>query len=274
MVAEPLENSELARRIRFDIPQSARVWNALLMGKDNYAADRQAAEEIIKVDPTIPCYARQCRAFLVRAVRYLAGETGIRQFLDIGTGLPTELNTHEVAQAVAPDSKIVYVDNDALVLIHARALLGNSTPEGVTTYIDADVREPEKLIAQARRVLDFDRPIAVMLLGILGHAIAEYPTMRRILDRLMDPVPSGSYLVLLDGARTDDDAYLAAVARARQVGHPYHLRTPRQLTACFQDLELVEPGLVPVNRWRPEPANPAQDPPCNAYGGVGRKPCN
>jgi S-adenosyl methyltransferase len=272
MVAEPLENSELARRIRFDIPQSARVWNALLMGKDNYAADRQAAEEIIKVDPTIPRYARQCRAFLVRAVRYLAGETGIRQFLDIGTGLPTALNTHEVAQAVAPDSKIVYVDNDALVLIHARALLSSSTVEGVTTYIDADVREPEKIIAQARRVLDFDQPIAVMLLGILGHAIAEYPTMRRILDRLMDPVSSGSYLVLLDGARTDDDVYLAAVARARQVGHPYHLRTPRQLTACFQDLELVEPGVVPVNRWRPEPANPAQDPPCNAYGGVGRKP--
>jgi hypothetical protein len=248
------------------------VWNALLRGKDNYPADRQAAEEITKVDPTMPVYARQCRAFLVRAVRYLAGEAGIRQFLDIGTGLPTELNTHEVAQAVAPDSKIVYVDNDPLVLIHARALLGSSTRQGVTTYLDADVHEPGTITAEARKVLDFGRPIAVMLLGIMGHATHDYPAMRRILDRLMDPVPPGSYLVLSDGARTDDEVFLAAVARAGQVGHPYHLRTPRQLTACFQDLELVEPGLVPVNRWRPEPSDPAPDRPCNAYGGLGRKP--
>ncbi|WP_051581207.1 SAM-dependent methyltransferase [Pseudonocardia acaciae] len=272
MLDGPSDDLDLAGRINFDRPQSARVWNALLMGKDNFEADRRAVEEIVKVDPGMPHYARQCRAFLVRTVRFLAAEAGIRQFLDIGTGLPTAQNTHEVAQAVAPESTIVYVDNDPLVLLHARALLTNTTPEGLSTYVEADVREPETIIAAARNVLDFTRPIAVMLLGILGHATDDYPTMRRILDRLMGPVPSGSYLVLLDGARTEDKVYLDAIVRCAEVGHPYHLRTPRQLEACFQDLELVEPGLVPVNRWRPDPPGSDIDPPCNAYGGVGLKP--
>ncbi|MGP4014387.1 SAM-dependent methyltransferase [Saccharopolyspora sp. 5N708] len=271
-MVEPSENPELAQRIQFDRPHPARVWNALLGGKDNYEADRAAADEIAKTDPTIRGYAQQCRGFLVRAVRHLASEAGIRQFLDIGTGLPTELNTHEVAQGVAPDSRIVYVDNDPLVLIHARALLRNTTPEGVTTYIDADVRDPEAIIADAQNVLNFNEPIAVMLLGIFGHAAPEYATMRSILDRLMAAVPSGSYLALLDGARTDDEVYLAAVARAAEVGHRYHLRTPAQLVECFEELELVEPGLVPVNQWRPDPSDSGQDKPCNAYGAVGRKP--
>ncbi|MCI2416899.1 SAM-dependent methyltransferase [Saccharopolyspora sp. K220] len=272
MVDEPPANPALAEKIRSDRPHPARVWNALLGGKDNYAADREAADEIAKADPTIRRYAQQCREFLVRSVRYLAGEAGIRQFLDIGTGLPTELNTHEVAQSVAPESRVVYVDNDPLVLIHARALLTNTTPEGVTTYVDADVRDPETIIADAQNVLNFNEPIAVMLLGIFGHAAPEYATMRSILDRLMAAVPSGSYLVLLDGARTDDEVYIAAVARAAEVGHPYHLRTPEQLAECFAELEMVEPGMVPVNRWRPDPSDAGRDKPCNAYGGMGRKP--
>jgi hypothetical protein len=271
-MVESVDNPELAKKIQSDRPHPARVWNVWLGGKDNYAADREAAEAIARVDPSIRLLAQQCRGFLARSVRYLAGEVGIRQFLDIGTGLPTEHNTHEVAQAVAPESRIVYVDNDPLVLVHARALLRNTTPEGVTTYLDADVREPETIIADAKNVLNFTEPIAVMLLGILGHAAPEFATMRSILDRLMAAVPSGSYLVLVDGARTDDEVSLAANARAAEVGNPYQLRTPAQFAECFQELELVEPGLVPVNQWRPDPSDSGVGKPSQSYGAVGRKP--
>lgn len=271
-MAERFDKPGPAEKIRFDRPHPARVWNALLGGKDNYAVDREAAEEITKADPTIRLLAQQCRAFLVRAVRYLAGEAGIRQFLDIGTGLPIELNTHQVAQSIAPESRVVYVDNDPLVLAHARALLRNTTPEGVTTYLDADVRDPETIIADARNTLNFNEPIAVMLFCILGHAAPEYETMRSILNQLMAPVPSGGYLAIADGVITDDEAFLAAAARAPEVGHHYHLRPLAQFAECFQELELVEPGLVPVNRWRPDPHDSGQDKPCNAYSAVGRKP--
>jgi hypothetical protein len=267
-----VEDPELAKKIQFDRPHPARVWNVWLGGKDNYAVDREAANEIAKADPTVPLLAQQCRGFLIRVVRYLAGEMGVRQFLDIGTGLPTEQNTHEVAQAVAPDSRIVYVDNDPLVLVHARALLRNTTPEGVTTYLDADVREPETIITDAKNVLNFNEPIAVMLLGVLGHAAHEYATMRSILDRLMTAVPSGSYLVLVDGVSTDDEVYEAAVARSAEVGNPYQARTRTEFTECFQKLELVEPGVVPVNQWRPDPSESGQGKPVNAHGAVGRKP--
>lgn len=268
-MVDPAEDSESVEKVRFDRPHPARVWNALLGGKANYAADREAAEEIVKADPTLRLLAQQCRGFLVRAVRYLAADAGIRQFLDIGTGLPTELNTHQVAQAAAPESRIVYVDNDPLVLVHARALLRNTTPEGVTTYVDADVREPEKIIADARNVLNFNEPIAVMLLCVLGHAAPEFAMMRSIVDRLLAAVPSGSYLAIVDGVRTDDEAFLAAAARAVEVGHGYHLRPLAEFEECLQDLELVEPGLVPVNRWRPDTTDLGK--PCNAYAAVGRK---
>jgi hypothetical protein len=270
-MVESVENPELAKKIQSDRPHPARVWNVWLGGKDNYAVDREAAAEIAKVDPAIPALARHCRAFLMRAVRYLAGEAGIRQFLDIGTGLPTEQNTHEVAQAVAADSRVVYVDNDPLVLVHARALLRNTTQEGATTYLDADVREPETIIAKARNLLNFNEPIAVMLLGILGHAAPEFATMRSILDRLVAAVPSGSYLVLVDGARTDD-VFVSAMERAAEVGNPYQLRTLAQFAECFEALELVEPGLVPVNQWRPDPPDSGAGEPCNAHGVLGRKP--
>ncbi|MGH3566628.1 MAG: SAM-dependent methyltransferase [Pseudonocardia sp.] len=267
------DDPELAAKIKFEVPHSARVWNYWLGGKDNYPADRAVGDAVLAVNPSLPLTARQCRRFLVRAVRFLAGEVGIRQFLDIGTGLPTVQNTHEVAQGIAAGSRIVYVDNDPLVLAHARALLIDTTPEGVTTYIHADVREPESIIADARNVLNFTQPIAVMLLGILGHAAPEFDTMRSIIARLMAGVPSGSYLVLMDGADTTDEVYRAGVQRQAEMGHPYHLRTVEQFTECFARMELVDPGLVPVTQWRPDTTEVGTlEPSSSAYGAVARKP--
>jgi S-adenosyl methyltransferase len=266
------EPNPAAAKIRYDKPSSARVWNYWMGGKDNYEVDRRAGDAVIEVNPDIQLLARQWRQFLIRAVRYLAGEAGVRQFLDIGTGLPTMQNTHEVAQSVAPDSKIVYVDNDPLVLAHARALLTNTTPEGVTTYVYADVREPETIIADARNILNFNEPIAVMLLGILGHATPDFADMRSVLDRLMAPTCPGSYLVLADGAITDDEIFLAGVRAQAEMGHPYHPRTPEQFAECYEKLELVEPGLVAVNQWRPDPVDVGKVERCSAYAAVGRKP--
>jgi hypothetical protein len=175
--------------IRTDVPHSARIWNYWMGGKDNYAVDRAAGDAAIAIYPGIATMAKQSRQFLIRAVRFLAGEAGVRQFLDIGTGLPTEQNTHEVAQAVAPESKIVYVDNDPLVLVHARALLRNTTDEGFTTYLDADFHHPELILSQARDVLDFTQPIAVMFMGVLGH-VQDYQDSRRIVATVLDAVPS------------------------------------------------------------------------------------
>jgi hypothetical protein len=263
--------SEWMRRLPVDYFQkrsSARVWNYWLGGKDNYPVDRVAGDEFAELYPEIVIIAREVRQFLSRAVTYLTGEAGVRQFLDIGTGLPTVQNTHEVAQAVAPDSKIVYVDNDALVLAHARALLTNTTPEGVTTYVDADVRDPELIISDARNVLNFDQPIAVLLMGILGHAAPTFEEMRSILDRLMAAVPSGSYLVVTDGADIGDNGYREASEK-----HHYHLRTLDEFRACFEGLEVVEPGLVPINLWRPRQPDVGTIVPVHgSYATVGRKP--
>ncbi|MGH3909997.1 MAG: SAM-dependent methyltransferase, partial [Pseudonocardiaceae bacterium] len=184
----------LTSKIKFDVPHSARIWNYWMGGKDNYEVDRAAGDAGVEVYPDIVTMAKQSRRFLVRAVRYLAGEAGIRQFLDVGTGLPTMQNTHEVAQQIAPECRIVYVDNDPLVLAHARALLVNTTPEGVTTYIDADFHDPDLIISDARNVLNFTQPIGVMFMGVLGH-VAESDDMRSIVARVMAAVPSGSYLV-------------------------------------------------------------------------------
>ncbi|WP_051580982.1 SAM-dependent methyltransferase [Pseudonocardia acaciae] len=252
----------------FLTPSSARVWDYWLGGKDNYPADRAAGDEFIRKYPEILTIARQSRKMLARVVRYLAGEAGIRQFLDIGTGLPTMQNTHEVAQAIAPESKIVYVDNDPLVLAHARALLTNTTDEGVTTYVHADVRDPELIIADARNVLNFREPLAVLLLGILGHAAATFEEMRSITAALVDALPTGGYLVIADGVDTGESAYLEAAA-----ARGYHPRTLDEFRACFDGLELVEPGLVPRNRWRPVFAEAAEArEPMTSYVAVGRKP--
>jgi hypothetical protein len=256
--------------VRPDIPHGARIWNYWLGGKDNYAADREIANAVSAVFPEIVDMAFKSRQFLNRAVRYLAGEAGIRQFLDVGTGLPTMQNTHEVAQSVAPDARIVYVDNDPLVLAHARALLVNTTPEGVTKYIDADYHDPSRIVEQAREILDFSRPIAVMFMGVFGY-VPDYDEARSIISRVVDAVPRGSYLALWEGTSTSEAVVKGAQAQA-ELGSPYELRTVEEVRGWFAGTELVEPGLVPVTRWRPDDVEVGQNEPLDAYGGVGRKP--
>jgi S-adenosyl methyltransferase len=212
------------------------------------------------------------RAFLTRAVRYLAGEAGIRQFLDVGTGLPTADNTHQVAQRVAPEAHIVYVDNDPLVLAHARALL-TSSPEGATDYVDADLHDPDAILEAAAKTLDFTRPVALMLMGILGH-VGDYDEARSIVRRLLAALPSGTYLALNDGTNVISKAFAEAQEGYNQSGAvPYRLRSPEQIAGFFDGLELVKPGVVSVPRWRPDPAAAGGGLPAevDAFGGVGRK---
>jgi O-methyltransferase involved in polyketide biosynthesis len=247
------------------VPHSARIWNYWLGGKDHYAVDREAAEAFREIYPGIVDVARAVRQFLARAVRHLAGAEGIRQFLDVGTGLPTVDNTHEIAQRTAPESRIVYVDNDPLVLVHARALLTSSS-EGVTDYIEADLRDPDAIVEAASRTLDFDRPVALMLLGILAHVPDEQ--VRPILDRLLGALPAGSHLVLSDGTNVDEARNEAHRRYNSGGGVPYILRTPQQITRFFDGLELLEPGVVPVSRWRPDAGGAAE---VSTYGGVARK---
>jgi S-adenosyl methyltransferase len=199
----------------------------------------------------------------------LAGEAGIRQFLDIGTGLPTADNTPEVAERIAPQSRIVYVDNDPLVLVHARALL-TSSPEGVTDYLDADVREPEKILHAAARTLDFTQPVALMMLGILGN-VADYDEARSIVNRLVDAVPSGSYLVVNDA--TTSKARDEASQVGADAGVTYVVRTPEQIAGFFEGLELLEPGVVSTPQWRPN-LSAGEDLPAelDVYCGMARKP--
>ncbi|MEV5531866.1 SAM-dependent methyltransferase [Streptomyces prunicolor] len=260
----------LADRLQLDRPHSARVWNFLLGGKDNYAADREAGEMIVQMFPDIALLARLQRRFLVRAVRYLAEEAGIRQFLDIGTGLPTVDNTHEVAQRIAPESRIVYVDNDPLVLVHAQALL-TSTPEGACAYLDADVRDPEGILEVAAQTLDFSKPIALTMLGILGQ-IPDSDEPEAVVGRFLDALPPGSYLALSDG--TDTNAALnqaISVYNANSVSS-YHLRGPERIAAYFKGLEVIEPGIVPTSQWHPEPVDVGRDPSdVDAICGIGRK---
>lgn len=263
------EDQEPWSKIERTVPHSARVWNYWVGGKDHFAVDRELGDRVREVFPGIVDIARVSRAFLSRAVQYLAGEAGIRQFLDIGTGLPTADNTHELAQAIAPQSRVVYVDNDPMVLVHARALL-TSNPEGATDYIDADVRDLDTILQGAARTLDFTRPVALMMLGILGN-VADYDEAGAIVDRLLAAVPSGSYLVINDGADTEP-AHVEAQHTANKAGHPYHLRSPKQITGFFDGLELLEPGVVSTPRWRPQlgPSGvPAELP---VFCGIGRKP--
>ena len=252
------------------VAHPARVYNYWLGGKDNYEADREAAEHAVAANPNILPGVRANRAFLRRAVEYLADEAGIRQFLDIGTGLPTVENTHEVAQAIAPDSRIVYVDNDPIVLAHARALL-TSTAEGATAYVDADARDTATILAEAAKILDFSQPIAVMFLMILQY-IPDEEQPQQIVAQLMDAMPPGSYLVHSDTTGDIDSERVAtATARlnARLGPAQLHRRTREQMAAYFTGLDMVEPGLVFLPEWRAL-ANPAHMIPC--YAGVGRKP--
>lgn len=257
-------------KIDASVPHSARVWNYWLGGKDHYPVDRNVGDQVMAMFPDITRLARADRAFLGRAVRYLAGEAGIRQFLDIGTGLPTANNTHQVAQAIAPQSRIVYVDNDPLVLVHARALL-TSTPEGACDYIDADLRDIGKILAEAAKTLDFTEPIALMMLGIVGQ-IPNSDAPESIIKRLLDALPSGSYLALSDGVNTSATFTDAVRHYNENSANTYHPRSPEQITGFFAGLELVEPGVVPLPQWRPE-ASPFPDAgEVPGMCGVGRKP--
>jgi O-methyltransferase involved in polyketide biosynthesis len=251
------------------VPHSARIWNYWLGGKDNYPVDREAGDQYREAFPEIVGVARASRAFLTRAVRWLAGEAGVRQFLDIGTGLPAADNTHEVAQRVAPEARVVYVDNDPVVLAHARALL--TSTQGVTAYVDADLHDPDTILDAAARTLDFSQPVALMLMGILGHF--DYDEARSIVKRLLDPLPSGSYLTLNDGTNIISEKFVQAQEIYNRSGAvPYHLRSPEQIAGFFEGLELVEPGLVSVPRWRPDRADGGLPEELDAFGAVGRKP--
>ena len=251
------------------VPHSARVMNFWLGGKDHYPVDRALGEQVESAFPEIVEVMRADRRFLLRSVAHLAREEGIRQFLDIGTGLPTANNTHEVAQSVAPESKIVYVDNDPLVLTHARALL-TSTEEGTTDYIDADLLDPQALLAQAREHLDFTRPIGLIIMGTLGHFPADERTYA-VARTYVDALPSGSFLALCDSTDTSPQIVEAAKAWNENAAQPIHLRTPEQISAFFEGLELLEPGVVSVPFWRPEESQVGAVREVAQYGGVARK---
>jgi hypothetical protein len=279
-VSDLSDNLEAA--VPAEVPHSARIWNYWMGGKDNFEIDRIVGDKSLDIDPDIATMAVESRRFLIRTVRYVASSCGVRQFLDVGTGLPTMQNTHEVAQTVAPNSKVVYVDNDPLVLAHARALLKNTTDEGVTGYIDSDFHKPEQIVADARYMLNFARPIAVMFMGVLGHAHS-YDDMRRIVSVVMDAVPSDSYLIFWDGT-TDSRAYVTLCQEyAKTGGAPYAPRPSEQLRSVFDDFELVDPpGFVPITDWRVNDDevdfdttvadNADESRPISAYGGVARKP--
>ena len=262
-----------APEINTNVAHPARVYDYWLGGKDNFPADRALAEHIMQAIPTMRAMAAANRAFLTRAVRYLAEEAGIRQFLDIGTGIPTSPNVHEVAQAVAPNARVVYVDNDPIVLAHSRALL-QRTPEGRLAFILADLRDHEAILADPTlaRTLDLTRPVGLVLIGITHH-LRDADDPRRIVQTLMDALAPGSYLVLSQITGDFDPETMREVAAAvEQDGIPYVVRSKTDTERFFEGLELVEPGLVPIAAWRPDPGTEQDPRSVSAYGGVARKP--
>jgi hypothetical protein len=265
------EDGGLDPKIDTTVPHSARIWNYWLGGKDNYPVDRQAGEQTIALLPEIVDIARASRQFLMRVVRYLAAEAGIRQFLDIGTGLPTVNNTHEVAQQVAPESRVVYIDNDPLVLTHARALL-TSSPEGVTDYIEADAHDVDTIVAGAAATLDFARPVAITMLGILPF-IGDDDEARAIVTRLMTAVPTGSYLAITHStSEVTGERVIEAVRQWNLVAPtPYRLRSPEQIGAFFEGLALIEPGIVSCPQWRPDPHDIGSVQKMDEFCALGRK---
>jgi O-methyltransferase involved in polyketide biosynthesis len=254
------------------VPNPARMWNYWLGGKDNFAADRQAAERILEVMPSMPLIARAVRLFLIDAVHQLVTAHGIRQFLDIGTGLPTADNTHDVAQRSAPESRIVYADYDPVVLTHAQALL-TSSPEGQTDYIQADLRDTDTILKAAARTLDLTRPVAILLIAVL-HFIPDADDPYAIVARLMDAVPSGSYLVMAHAA--SDIAPEACAEMVRRYNEMSSAtitpRTRDQVARFFDGLDLLPPGLVPINQWALSGRIDATTGGLVGYSAVARKP--
>jgi O-methyltransferase involved in polyketide biosynthesis len=262
---------EAPAEIDTTVAHPARVYDYWLGGKDNFAADREAAERVLAATPGLRFRVRANRAFLARSVRFLAAERGIRQFLDIGTGIPTANNTHQVAQAAAADSRVVYVDNDPIVLAHARALL-TSTPEGATAYLEADLREPDFILATAARTLDYSQPVALMLLGVL-HLVPDDEHPYEIVARLMAGLAPGSYLVISHPASDINPGQAEAQRRYNErVATPQTLRSYAEVARFFEGLELVPPGLVYVHTWRPDPGDETPADTASAHGGVARKP--
>ena len=265
------EDLEVSDAVDTTVAHQARIYDYWLGGKDNFAADREAADQAVAAYPPILRGVRAQRAFLARAVSYLAVEAGVRQFLDIGTGIPTANNTHEVAQAAAPGARVVYVDNDPMVLAHARALL-TGVPQGSTAYLDADLREQGKILAGAAGLLDFAQPVAVLLIGIL-QLIPDADDPHTIVARLVEAVPPGSWLAVYHPASDiDQDQVAEAVRRvnARTAGTTT-LRTHAEIIRFFDGLRLLEPGLVQVQRWRPGSAAPDDGLQIAAYAGLARK---
>ncbi|HYB17114.1 MAG TPA: SAM-dependent methyltransferase [Streptosporangiaceae bacterium] len=265
------ESAGSQRVIDTSVAHSARVHDYWLGGKDNFAVDRAAGDAVMAAYPDIVMSVRANRAFLARAVRFLAAEAGIRQFLDIGTGIPAANNTHEVAQSVAPSSRVVYVDYDPVVLLHARALL-TSSPQGAVDYIDADLRDPQVILHHAARTLDFSCPVAVSLIAIM-HLIGDEDDPYGIVSQLMAAVPSGSYLALSQVASDIQAEQIAESARrytplARE---NLRFRSQAEILRFFDGLELVEPGVVPVPGWRPASELEARARSA-VRGGVGRQP--
>jgi hypothetical protein len=257
-------------RLDTGVAHSARVWNYLLGGADNFAADREMCDVMLQMFPGIIGIAREQRRFLARSVRYLAAEAGIRQFLDIGVGLPVGTSTHQVAQGIAPGSRVVYVDNDPLVLLHARALL-TSAPGGETSYIEADVRDTEEILGQAAQTLDFGRPVALVMLGIMGQ-LPDSASPESVLARLLAFLPRGSYLALSDGIDTSRELNEAITVYNENSASSYHVRAPRRIARFFDGLTLVPPGVVAISRWRPDVFDASAKPRAvEAVGGVARK---
>ncbi|MBC2904676.1 SAM-dependent methyltransferase [Streptomyces cupreus] len=257
--------------INSSVPHSARIWNYWLGGKDCYEIDRFVGDQIAETNPAILDIAREQRAFLVRAVEYLVTQAGIRQFLDVGTGLPTANNTHEVAQRLAPETRIVYVDHDPVVLVHAEALL-TSTAEGATDYIDADLHHPDAILEHATKTLDLTQPVALVLLGITAHVTDD--SVYEIVGRLMSALPSGSYLVLCDDTEVINPQQMRGMIEQwnEASDNPRVNRSPEQLGRFFDGLQLLEPGLVSVSRWRPAGTGGETPAEVDDFGGVARKP--
>ncbi len=273
--SEPHVGGAVPPEIDVSRPHPARLYDYVLGGKDNFAADRATAAKVLDSWGTVRTAVRENRAFLGRTVRYLAAEAGIGQFLDIGTGLPSANNVHEVAQAVNPATRVVYADNDPIVLAHARALLA-SGPQGATAYLNADVREPEKILSDhvTRATLDLTEPIALMLVAVL-HFIPDEDDPRRIVRALVDALPSGSYVAASHATAEHNPEGLSGASRAYSEGGVRGaLRTAEEFAdLVFSGLELVDPGVVLVSEWRPEGAGPrpaAAE--VSTYGAVARKP--